>query len=163
MGIYVMIGAIAIYWYRSLKQAHQLVEDFMQIALKARDSATTADLALLEGRKQWAKDKTALEEALRQTIADAAERLEKFRAGLDTNQKLLVSQAMVNEALAKEKGEAWALQQQQAILFGNGQSVLLNRYQRLLSEYNRYRASKGDEQVPPPADVQQIIDQLEAS
>lgn len=160
------LGVFAIYFYRRFLEANKLVEDFMQEAMKARDSATTADLALEEGRKQWSKDKNSLEDRLRSDTAlmnAAAERLEKYKAGLDTNQKLLFSQAMVNEDLNKEKGEAWAMQQHQAILYGNGQSVLLNRFQRLMGEYNRYRAEKGDPPAELPQDVKQIMDQAEAS
>jgi len=109
-------------------------------------------------RRKWQAER----DRLSAETADAVSQLDKYKSGLQSNQRLLEAQAHANEDLVKQRAEAWALQQEQALMFGNGQTLLLRQYQRLLAEFNQYRESKGDKPLNPSSEVQQIAQQMES-
>ena len=83
----------------------------------------------------------------------------KLKGGLETNERLLIAQARVNDDLVREKNELWGLHQSVVGQLGNAQSLLLDEYQTLLRSFNQYRAQHGDSAVQANPTIEQVMQQ----
>ena len=144
----------AIYWFLRFSWEHHAYGVLQKSWEDERDERLILEQEAREARKQSIRE--------REDAAKAREEARVLRDGLALNTKLLTSQAMANEDLAKEKSDSWALQQTQALMLGNGQSIILTQYQRLLKEYNAYRETRGDKPTEPSPAIQKIMQEVEA-
>jgi hypothetical protein len=105
----------------------------------------------------WEDEKESrLEEQTRRRAAEA--KFDELLAGLQANERLLVAQARIHDALVKERDEVWAQYQTTVSQLANGQSVLAQQVKKLLVSYNEYRKQRGDDEIKLDPFVAHILD-----
>ena len=92
-------------------------------------------------------------------VEESTVSLRKVQDGLETNERLLIAQARINDDLVREKNELWGLHQSVVGQLGNAQSLLLDEYQTLLRSFNQYRAQHGDSAVQANPTIEQVMQQ----